>query len=110
MTITDGKVYIDGAEVTTADVKTKNGVVHVIDKVLLPASVQEEETQGSHDDGLGQSLGGGGSDDDSPFKSETANDVNRKLKENTYNVKYTPSDGTSFRQHFMSKWTTMEMM
>jgi len=34
--IKDGKVYINGAQVVLADVKTKNGVVHVIDSVLLP--------------------------------------------------------------------------
>ena len=34
--ITDGKVFINGAQVIMADVKTKNGVVHVIDSVLLP--------------------------------------------------------------------------
>ena len=34
--ITDGKVYINNAQVIMADVKTKNGVVHVIDSVLLP--------------------------------------------------------------------------
>lgn len=34
--ITDGKVYVGGAQVVIADVKTKNGVVHVIDSVLLP--------------------------------------------------------------------------
>jgi uncharacterized surface protein with fasciclin (FAS1) repeats len=34
--ITDGKVYINGAQVVLADVKTKNGVVHVIDTVLMP--------------------------------------------------------------------------
>jgi uncharacterized surface protein with fasciclin (FAS1) repeats len=34
--IMNGKVYINGAQVVIADVKTKNGVVHVIDSVLLP--------------------------------------------------------------------------
>jgi len=35
-----GGVYIDkDAKVTTADVDVKNGVIHVIDKVLLPPSV-----------------------------------------------------------------------
>jgi uncharacterized surface protein with fasciclin (FAS1) repeats len=34
--IMEGKVYINGAQVVIADVKTKNGVVHVIDSVLLP--------------------------------------------------------------------------
>ena len=27
---------IDGAQVTTADIDTTNGVIHVIDKVILP--------------------------------------------------------------------------
>jgi len=31
-----GKVKIDGANVTTADVVASNGVVHLIDKVLMP--------------------------------------------------------------------------
>lgn len=31
-------VVVGGANVTTADVKASNGVVHVIDKVLLPAN------------------------------------------------------------------------
>lgn len=30
------KVYVGGARVTTADVAASNGVIHVIDKVLLP--------------------------------------------------------------------------
>ncbi len=34
--ISDGKVFINGAQVVLADVKTKNGIVHVIDSVLLP--------------------------------------------------------------------------
>jgi len=29
-------VSVDGAKVTTADLKTSNGVIHVIDKVILP--------------------------------------------------------------------------
>jgi uncharacterized surface protein with fasciclin (FAS1) repeats len=32
----DGKVMIDDAQVTTADIDTTNGVIHVINKVLLP--------------------------------------------------------------------------
>jgi uncharacterized surface protein with fasciclin (FAS1) repeats len=31
-----GKVFVDGARVVTPDVTASNGVVHVIDKVLLP--------------------------------------------------------------------------
>ncbi len=36
VTIKDGKVMIDGALVTAADLAAGNGVVHVIDAVLLP--------------------------------------------------------------------------
>ena len=32
----DGKVMIDGAQVITADIDTTNGVIHVINKVILP--------------------------------------------------------------------------
>ncbi len=32
-----GKVMINDATVTTADIETSNGVIHVIDKVLIPA-------------------------------------------------------------------------
>jgi uncharacterized surface protein with fasciclin (FAS1) repeats len=36
VTIKDGKVMIDGANVTTADVISSNGVTHVIDAVVTP--------------------------------------------------------------------------
>ena len=32
----DGSVFVDGAKVIKADIKTKNGIIHVIDKVILP--------------------------------------------------------------------------
>jgi len=35
--IKDGKVFVNHAEVVIADVHTDNGVVHAINKVLLPA-------------------------------------------------------------------------
>lgn len=34
--VRDGKVYVNGAQVTTADIRASNGVIHVIDTVLLP--------------------------------------------------------------------------
>ncbi|MCA8915577.1 MAG: fasciclin domain-containing protein [Planctomycetes bacterium] len=34
--VKDGTVYIDGAKVVTTDIKCTNGVIHVIDKVILP--------------------------------------------------------------------------
>jgi uncharacterized surface protein with fasciclin (FAS1) repeats len=33
----DGKVFINDAEVVAANVETDNGVIHVINKVILPA-------------------------------------------------------------------------
>jgi uncharacterized surface protein with fasciclin (FAS1) repeats len=37
ITLADGKVMINDAEVVIADVETDNGVIHVINKVMLPA-------------------------------------------------------------------------
>lgn len=39
VTINDEGVFINDAKVTTADIETDNGVVHVIDAVLLPPDV-----------------------------------------------------------------------
>ena len=36
ITLRDGKVYVDGARVVAADVAASNGVIHVIDSVILP--------------------------------------------------------------------------
>jgi uncharacterized surface protein with fasciclin (FAS1) repeats len=35
--VRDGSVYVNGARVVTADIMASNGVIHVIDTVLLPA-------------------------------------------------------------------------
>jgi uncharacterized surface protein with fasciclin (FAS1) repeats len=34
--VTDGKVTVDGANVTATDIECSNGVIHVIDAVILP--------------------------------------------------------------------------
>jgi len=34
--VEDGKVYINNAQVIITDIETSNGVIHVIDTVLLP--------------------------------------------------------------------------
>jgi uncharacterized surface protein with fasciclin (FAS1) repeats len=34
--VVDGKVMVGDATVTTADIQASNGVIHVIDTVLLP--------------------------------------------------------------------------
>lgn len=36
--VRDGVVYVDGARVVTADVQASNGVIHVVDSVLLPGN------------------------------------------------------------------------
>ena len=45
--IKDGSVYIDQAKVTAADIKTDNGVVHVIDAVILPSATMAKAQSGS---------------------------------------------------------------
>jgi len=40
ITVKGGKVYVNGAQVTTADVAASNGVIHVIDAVVLPPSAK----------------------------------------------------------------------
>jgi len=34
--VKDGEVMVGGAKVTSADIEASNGVIHVIDKVLMP--------------------------------------------------------------------------
>jgi uncharacterized surface protein with fasciclin (FAS1) repeats len=34
--VEDGKVFINNSQVTTADVMASNGVIHIIDTVLIP--------------------------------------------------------------------------
>jgi uncharacterized surface protein with fasciclin (FAS1) repeats len=36
ITLKDGKAMVNNATVTTADIEASNGVVHVIDTVILP--------------------------------------------------------------------------
>lgn len=35
--IRDGSVYVDEAKVVTADIQASNGVIHVIDRVIMPS-------------------------------------------------------------------------
>ena len=40
----DGKVFVDGAQVVSTDIQCSNGVIHVIDSVILPADKNIVET------------------------------------------------------------------
>jgi transforming growth factor-beta-induced protein len=42
--VADGAVTVDGARVTTADLTARNGVVHIVDRVLLPAAPAADES------------------------------------------------------------------
>jgi len=59
-TVSGGSVMINNASVTTADIQKSNGVVHIIDKVLIPdgldlealaATKPEGEPEGDNDGG-----------------------------------------------------------
>ena len=39
----DGMVLIDNANVSVADIETENGVVHVIDAVLFPKKINQQQ-------------------------------------------------------------------
>ena len=41
--VREGRVYVNGAQVVTADVRATNGIIHVIDTVILPASAPAEK-------------------------------------------------------------------
>jgi len=43
ITVEDGSVMVDGAKVVSADVEASNGVIHVIDSVILPTSMSIPE-------------------------------------------------------------------
>ena len=34
--VVDGKVFVNDSQVTSTDIEASNGVIHVIDKVLVP--------------------------------------------------------------------------
>lgn len=38
ISVKDGKVYVDGAQVIATDIECGNGIIHVIDSVILPSS------------------------------------------------------------------------
>ena len=37
--VSDGKVHVDAANVTKTDIQASNGVIHVIDTVILPTGI-----------------------------------------------------------------------
>lgn len=43
-TVADGKVMINDANIVTTDIETSNGVIHVIDAVIMPPAAEEPVT------------------------------------------------------------------
>jgi uncharacterized surface protein with fasciclin (FAS1) repeats len=37
---------VDGAEVTQTDIRCQNGVIHMVDKVMMPPSEEKAKTSG----------------------------------------------------------------
>jgi hypothetical protein len=56
-TVGDGAI-LNGANITLADVKASNGVIHVIDMVLMPPADEVEDTTDSDNEGLSDGDGG----------------------------------------------------
>ena len=49
ITVQDGNIFVEGAQVTTADVEASNGVVHAIDDLLLTNRNAVERTSATND-------------------------------------------------------------
>ena len=47
ITINDNTVHVNNATVTTTDIQASNGIIHVIDTVLLPPTEETAETPGT---------------------------------------------------------------
>lgn len=43
VTLSDGNLFINDSQVTSTDIMTSNGIIHVIDTVLLPPAMQQPE-------------------------------------------------------------------
>lgn len=73
LSLSDGNLFINTAQVTAADVAATNGTIHVIDSVLLPPAADSDEgsIEGSDD---------GGSD------TQTVNIVDTALAAGTFNT------------------------
>ncbi len=54
VTLQDGAAMINGAKVVMADVKASNGIVHVIDAVILPPSMSTTTAQGEEESEEGE--------------------------------------------------------
>lgn len=48
--VDDDGVMVDGAKVVTTDIECSNGVIHVLDSVILPAEGEVEDEAEDEDD------------------------------------------------------------
>ncbi len=63
ISVSDGALFINSSEVISADINASNGVIHVIDAVLIPGQgdsqeQSEEQVDSESDDGAGGTEGG----------------------------------------------------
>lgn len=63
VSLNDGSLFINNAQVTTADVNASNGVIHVIDTVLIPGQGNDAGGAGNGDSGTGNGDSDAGSGD-----------------------------------------------
>ena len=54
--VTGGKVFVDGARVTTTDVKASNGLIHVVNRVLIPLRRHSRRPAPAHGAGRHQEI------------------------------------------------------
>lgn len=59
ISVKDGSVFVDGAKVTTADVMASNGVIHVIDSVILPPAAEAAAAPAATQDIVATAVGAG---------------------------------------------------
>jgi uncharacterized surface protein with fasciclin (FAS1) repeats len=55
--VEDGQIYVDGALITTADIPAKNGVIHIVNDLLVPSTITLPEVERAGNSGSGSGSG-----------------------------------------------------
>jgi len=103
ISVVNGNVMVNDATVTTADIAASNGIIHVIDKVLLPPAAAEGDAMadapGATDVGLVYDIGGRG---DLSFNDSAAAGLERAKNELGWTtVEASPNDDGSDRAELL---------